>query len=182
MKELLEMSFKDYRAIPAINNSSLQEIRHSIDKYIHNIDNPKKGDFFTFGQAYHKYILERHEFEDEFFVMPEVDRRTKLGKLAWAEAQEQSEGKTVIAFKDYEKIKAMSRRLQKDSMISNILKQGVCEKTIVGSLGGIKCKGRYDLILEESKIVVDFKTTKDCSKESFITSLYKYGYARQASF
>ena len=61
-----------------------------------------------FGSACHKYILERDDFDREFAVALNVDRRTKSGKEEYAKWLEENEGKYVVSSDDMEKIKAMA--------------------------------------------------------------------------
>ena len=50
----------------------------------------------VFGTAVHVATLEAEAFPDRYHVMPKVDRRTTIGKAAYAAALNEAEGKVVL--------------------------------------------------------------------------------------
>ena len=70
----------EYRAHPAISKSDLFKITKSPLHFKWSMENKEeKTAALIFGSACHKYILERDDFDSEFAVALNVDRRTKAG-------------------------------------------------------------------------------------------------------
>ena len=92
----------------SVSNSMLKILSRSPAALHHYMINEKKqSDAMIFGSAFHKFILERDDFEEEFIVAPKVDRRTKEGKAAWLEFLEQSKDKNVITIDEFFTLQSM---------------------------------------------------------------------------
>ena len=73
-----------YDDLPGVRRSDLWLINKSPEHFYYFTHNrPEPTPSLIFGQAAHKYILERDHFDEEFAIRPDVDRRTKAGKEAW---------------------------------------------------------------------------------------------------
>lgn len=100
------MPQSEYRAHPAISKSDLFKITKSPLHFKWSMENrEEKTAALIFGSACHKYILERDDFDSEFAVALNVDRRTKSGKEEYAKWLEENEGKDVVSSDDMEKSK-----------------------------------------------------------------------------
>ena len=109
MQTGIVMPQSEYRAHPAISKSDLFKITKSPLHFKWSMENREdKTAALIFGSACHKYILERDDFDSEFAVALNVDRRTKTGKEEYAKWLEENEGKDVVSSDDMEKIKAMA--------------------------------------------------------------------------
>ena len=104
-----KMQITSYELSPAVNKSTLWEMRKSPLHYWHLMHDTPKPDTpaMKFGRAVHKRILEPVEFSADYAVAPVCDRRTKEGKAIWAELQES--GKEIISAEDMETIEAMEK-------------------------------------------------------------------------
>lgn len=68
-------------------------------------ENPEEPtEALTVGSAFHKIVLEPHDFDSEFVVSPLFDRRTKQGKADYEEFVAQSNGRQIITQEQYEMI------------------------------------------------------------------------------
>ena len=89
------MTETEYRNHPAVSRSELWRIRESPQKFAwYKQHPPEPTPALLFGQVFHKLVLEPNLFEQEFVVAPECDRRTKAGKMAWADFQMEAQNKT----------------------------------------------------------------------------------------
>lgn len=179
------MTEQDYRTYPAISRSDLWHIRESPEKLKYYMDHPEPPTpALIFGQVFHKLALEPDDFFTEFSVAPNIDRRTKDGKAAWAEFIASSDSKTVIDADSYQKAKDMVNALYSVPMVEKLL-NGHHELPLfwTDDLTGEDCKCRLDCLTEvkNQPIIVDLKTTADASTDGFMRSAIKYGYDFQAA-
>ncbi|MCM1329975.1 MAG: PD-(D/E)XK nuclease-like domain-containing protein [Ruminococcus sp.] len=179
------MTEKEYREHPAVSRSELWRISESPEKFRYYKDNPPKSTpALTFGQAFHKAVLLTDEFDGEFAVAPQVDRRTKDGKTAWAAFEQSAEGKTVISADDWETIAAMRDKLFSDEYSRRLL-SGEHEKEFfwTDDLTSEPCKCRADALCEAGgiNIIADVKTAADARTEPFTRKAFTYGYHMQAA-
>jgi hypothetical protein len=121
---------------------------------------------------------------EQFAVAPNVDRRTKAGKEAFAEFENQSQGKTVVSFDMVEQATAMCEALNQNDFVKKLLK-GEKEKPFfwVDEMTGEECKCRTDVLTEigESLVIVDLKSADCAETETFMRSAIKYGYDFQSA-
>lgn len=178
------MTQNEYRAYPAISRSDLFKLKKSPLHYKYASEHKEEPTpALNFGSAAHKYILEREDFDTEFAIAPNVDKRTKEGKAVFAEFQERSEGKTIISVDDFEKIKEMAKAIDEHPIASDLIK-GKHEVSLfwVDADTGEECKIRPDCIHEDGNgvVIVDYKTTATVEDGAFEKSCRKYGYKLQA--
>ena len=177
------LPFEEYLEIDAISNSYLSRLAECPAKaQVPRPDSPS----LAFGRAAHKFILEGTEtFFAEYAVAPQVDRRTKAGKNAWREFEEQSDGKTVISVDDFTRLINMRMAVYDHPMAAKLLGEGVREQTVIWREPEtwLLCKCRPDALPDEGRrTLVDLKTARDAGEHAFTRSVVNYGYARQAAF
>jgi len=137
------------------------------------------------GRAVHSYVLEGDAvFFERFVVAPECDRRTIVGKEAWANFIEESDGKTPITQKDFINIYQMNESVRAHPFAAELLADGIAETTAIwkDKKTGITCKCRPDWTTSEGNFLVDLKTTKDSGEYGFGKSVSTYRYFQQNSF
>ena len=148
-------------------------------------DNPQEpSEDMVLGSAFHKIVLEPETFGDEFVVMPNFDRRTKEGKLKYAEFVELSEGKTVIIQDQLETICGM-----RDSIMSNPyarkLINGNVEQSMyfTDDLTKVECKCRPDVWrkVADRVVITDLKSAKSVMPNEFMRDCVKYHYDLQTA-
>lgn len=178
----------NYDNIPAVRRSDLWEIRKSPAHYLYKVTHQEEQTpALAFGSAAHKYILEPHDFWDEYALVPEVDRRTKDGKAVWNQYQKELDetGKSGLKIENYEVIQDMDRAIMANPTASALLKTGYHEVPIqwTDAETGELCKCRPDCLTtyQGDKYIVDYKTTVSCEDGAFERSCRAYGYKLQAA-
>ena len=179
------MTEKEYRAHPAISRSELWRIRESPEKFKWFKEHPEPPTpALIFGQVFHKLALEPLTFGDEFAVAPNVDRRTKDGKAAWAEFTAAADGKTVITQDVFDKASEMVCALYSAPFVKKLL-DGEHELPLfwTDEMTSEPCKVRLDTLTEigGQPVIVDLKTSADASTDGFMRSAVRLGYHFQAA-
>lgn len=180
------MTEREYRAAEGVSRSQLWRLHEgSPEKFKYAEEHPEDPTpALIFGQMVHKMVLEPETFNEEFAVAPEVDRRTKEGKAAWALFNEMNEGKTIVKAEDYDTACAMRNALIGNDLVTKLL-SGDHEVPLFWTdvLTGETCKVRLDCYtsMKNRSIIVDYKTTADASTEAFMRSAINYGYDFQAA-
>lgn len=179
------MTEQEYRKHPAISRSELFKISESPEKFKYYREHPEESTpALVFGQLFHAMALQPEMVNEQFAVAPNVDRRTKAGKEAFAEFEAQAEGKTIVSVDMVEQATAMCEALNKNEFVKKLFK-GEKEKPFfwVDEMTGEKCKCRVDVLTEvgENIIIIDLKTTDNAETEAFIRSAIKYGYDFQSA-
>jgi len=179
------MTEREYRASDGISRSELWRLRESPEKFLWYQEHPEEPTpALIFGAMVHKLVLEPEDFDNEYAVAPEVDRRTKEGKAAWQEFVDGTGDKTVVTVADYEKAKEMAAKVKDTPFVDKLL-AGEHEKPILwdDDLTGELCKVRLDCLstVTGEPVIVDYKTAADASTEAFIRAAINYGYDFQAA-
>lgn len=187
MSEIKRISFPDYAASTAINNSFLGDVRRSPLHAIYRRDNPRDTEAMARGRALHTLVLEPGEFEQAYVVAPACDRRTKEGKALWSEFEAKAAGRVVLKEEEADLVDAMARSIDMHPAASKIIK--LVEATELSLFWtdeptGIDCKARVDALAKigNDVLAVDIKTSRDASPAEFGRSIYNFGYHRQAAF
>ena len=179
------MTEQEYRQHPAISRSELFKISESPEKFKYYREHPEDPTpALVFGQLFHAIALQPETVWEQFAVMPNVDRRTKAGKEAFAEFEAQADGKTIVPVDMVEQASAMCDALNKNEFVKKLLK-GEKEKPFfwVDDMTNEQCKCRVDCLSEvgENLIIVDLKSTDNAETEAFMRSAIKYGYDLQSA-
>lgn len=179
------MTEQEYRKHPAISRSELFKISESPEKFKYYREHPEEPTpALVFGQLFHAMALTPETAWERFAAMPNVDRRTKEGKEAFAEFEASAEGKTIVSVDMVEQATAMCEALNKNDFVKKLLK-GEKEKPFfwVDEMTGENCKCRTDVLTEigENLIIVDLKSTDNAETEAFMRSAIKYGYDLQSA-
>ncbi len=133
-----------------------------------------------FGSCVHKLVLEPDEFNNEFAIMPDIDKRTKEGKELYAQFMTQHEGKTLLNNEDFERARWCSQIALE--IAGTFFKNGKAEQSYFGELDGVPVRCRPDYYIEDKGIIIDVKTTADASKDGFTKSVANFGYHIQNAF
>ena len=179
------MTEAEYRKHPAISRSELFKISESPEKFRYYKEHPEDPTpSLVFGQLFHAMALQPETVNEQFAVAPNVDRRTKAGKEAFAEFEAEAESKTVVPTDMYQQAAEMCEALSCNAFVQKLL-QGEKEKAFFwdDDLTGESCKCRVDCLtnLADSLIVVDLKTADSAETEAFMRSAIKYGYDLQSA-
>ena len=179
-----DLSAKYYHQLPYVSNSYLGKLKHC----------PATAQepwtvtaAMTYGRAFHTYILEPNQFKKEFFVVPDVDGRTSIGRKLKANAVLDNLGKEALQAADVEPLIGMGKSVSAHPSARVLLRNCYVEVTLIwdhvmpdGSK--IRMKARVDAIPKDAHgILADLKSAKDASEVGFLRSIVQFGYYRQAA-
>lgn len=174
-----------YDGWTGINASSLKKFLVSPMHYKSWLDNKaeeKTGDAFRFGTAFHMAVLEADRFAGHFLQAPEVDRRTKEGKMIWADFQNNLNlnGDNYLTKQEYEALVNMVFLVNHNKFWNDIqrdTKSEFCEAGFECEYLGIKIKGRIDYFNATKNVIIDWKTINDTpTKRTVKSEIYSKGY------
>jgi len=170
-----------------ITNSRLKMFIEKCPRaFQHVIDNPiKTTAAMKFGTAFHMYVLEPGQFLKHYAIEPDgIDKRTTLGKSTLLQFNESLNGREAISHKDYSLIVNMTRNLEVNEHYSLLNNCTQFEKIYLWKNEGfdILCKGKLDAVNTKDKYIVDLKTTRDASPETFKETIINQKYHMQAAF
>ncbi len=179
------MTEKEYRQHPAISRSELFKIKESPEKFRYYKDNPEEPTpALIFGQLFHAMALQPDTVKEQFAVAPNVDRRTKAGKEAYAEFEQYAQGKTVVTADMAELASEMCDALMNNKNAQKLL-NGAKETEFfwIDELTGEECKCRTDVLatIGDLNIIVDLKSAESAATETFTKDAVKYGYDFQSA-
>ena len=166
-----------------VSNSMLSNISVSPEYFKHMYDNQQSPTpAMKLGSAIHMMILEPMKFTQHYAIQPKFDKRTKQGKIDSAEFEKQNQFKTIISESDYALCEQICFTAMRDDTVSKLLQNGEAEKIITWTNKSydVKCKGMLDY--HRDNMIIDIKTTKDCSYNGFMKSMRQYKYHKQAAF
>ena len=174
------MTGEEYRGIEALNAGKYLPLSKSP---AHCQVPAEETPAMRFGAAYHCAILEPHRYAGDYAVAPKIDKRTKAGKLVWAQWQEENDGKAVISQEDADTIGSMAEVLKSHETASLLLSRGQKEVSLFWQCPhtGILCKARLDSWDGENAIIPDLKTSNNAAPQAFQKSVANYFYHLQAA-
>lgn len=187
MAKFEEISNTEYRKREGLASTDIKRMMKSMAHWKYFIEHPeqeKDTPSLRFGRACHKFMLEPYDFDNEYAIMPKVDRRTKEGKEIYAKFEQESAGKEIIDEETYDKLTDMRDVLYKTPYVKNLI-NGEHEKSFfwTDEATGIKCKCRPDSFgtFGSHNIIVDYKTSENAETDAFMKSALKFNYDVQAA-
>jgi len=186
------MKFKDghhvisndnYHDSDGISRSRLMNFQKS-PKHYQQPKEFKGSSAMVLGSLVHNILLEPALFDIEFAVVPEINKRTKIGKMQWEAFQLEHQGKTLVTQEQLETANLMCAAVMENKDAKALLSHdALVENSIYWEHKETKIqyKCRPDFWCKESGLVVDLKTTADASPWSFSNSAYKFNYFTQAA-
>lgn len=196
------VSFDEYVSWDAVNHSKLVGFKNTPAHarwLFTNESPPTKAK--EFGWLAHLAILEPERLWRECTVRPDVDGRTREGKIVLAAFKKEAAGKSLITEEDAGKLRAITRNIR-DHVTANeyVTGRGFNEASIVWLDAETQklCKARLDRIavvstmpglnpdmLPQTKqfmLMIDVKTLGDVATlRNFERAIYNYDYGSQAA-
>jgi exodeoxyribonuclease VIII len=88
----------DYRSMSGLNQSYLKKVyTHGVIHAENQRLNPmEKTPALVMGSLFHTLVLEENEFTARYAVLPDIDRRTKEGKIIYSEFEQASGGRDLV--------------------------------------------------------------------------------------
>jgi hypothetical protein len=164
-----------------VSNSRLTAFKKSPKHLMHYLTRPKdETPAMIFGSAFHCYLLQFDLFYSKYAIAPEVDRRTKDGKLQWDEFVYNNEGKIVLSRNDYDKISMMNHSIYSNPMAGEILNNLTKREEIrtwINADTNVPMKG----IIDGQGFIMDLKTCADAEPTKFARDAFYMNYHRQAA-
>ena len=183
---MYDLFIEDYHNGPGISRSGLMELKRSPYHYWCRYLNPDyksepSSPAQILGNALHTLILEPHQFEERYFVMPGFNKATKEGKAHWQTIQFELGNKQILSSNHYQIVQRMAESFQKHELASQFLEKAEIEQSIYWNdpETDVLCKCRPDIL--RANLVADLKTTQNGSAKSFSKAMYDYGYHIQAA-
>jgi hypothetical protein len=188
-----------YHANPAISHSKLECYRRRpalyFKKYVaKTLAPPEDTGAFRLGSAVHCAILEEKEFAARYILKPDCDRRTKEGKIQFAEFSAQHADKTLLDTDEMAQVVAMREAVAAHPIASQLLYDGHAEmtwrKAQPNALGALQCRTDWFSSLgcevtNGEPYALDLKTVESLDSDAFRNferAAFSYGYHRQAGF
>ena len=140
---------------------------------------------FRLGSAFHKLALERETFDVEYAVVPEVDRRTKVGKEVYAQFTEKAGNRTILSYDEMQTAAGMVNALMANPTARVLVERGLKEQSIFWKEEntGVELKCRPDILLPEDvlRVIADLKSCASADTDSFTRECLRLGYDVQAA-
>lgn len=190
----MKMPDPEYRALQAVNYSSLKKIADSPLHYWHEVLNPEREKkeptpAMVLGSAIHCLCLEGLEtFAKQYIRAGKFDRRTKEGKANYEAYLEAKGDATELSWELWDQTHAVAAAVLKSPMAQALIEgaNGHSEEVVqwFDKETGMLCKCKADRIqtIDHETYVVDLKTTRDASPQSFARDMANLRYHWQAAF
>ena len=180
---IYDMSNEEYHSSLGISRSGIMTFKKSPKHFWHEYlkDGKKKQKTSAakeFGSAFHPYILEPDLFERDFcFEDQKIDARTKEGRLYREKFSMQNQGKTILSFDQYKRLRSMVESIHSNPVSVALIDSAQYEKSFfwIDIDTGVLCKCRPDILQLGAGIICDLKSTADGETHSFRYSIKKYG-------
>jgi len=177
---------------PCFTNSKATVLKRSpqefYERFVTKTWQDKPSDALLLGSLVHCMAMEPETFSDRFAVIPKADGRTKEGKAIKAAFFEMYMDKDVELVTDdlfktaQNCVAALASHSWFGPLIANMPANAIIERPVYWNWLGVDCAGTPDMLLLDSELIIDIKTTKDARPGMFTRSIGDFGYARQAAF
>ena len=177
------MTEAQYRAVDAINISSLKHMSRSPAHYRAALEHPREATpAQLLGSMLHATVAEPQR--THYVVRPDgLSFASKEGK-AWRDSQTHP----ILGGDDDDAVQAMYRSLWRSERAKRMIVGATKECAVfeIHQPTGLLLKGRIDLFnfdrAKKEVSIADIKTTDDASPGEFARSVRKWGYHRQAAY
>lgn len=182
---LYNISNEEYHSAEGFSRSQLMSLSkspyHFWYEHLSGLTEKKAStDAMILGNAVHTLLLQPDLFNDEYIVMPPMDRRTTAGKEIYAAFMAESQGKIILTAEQNDKAFAIRDGVQEHKIFHELTNKAQFEQSIfwTDKETGIQFKARPDIW--SSRMIVDLKTTKDANVNRFKYDALSKGYYLQA--
>lgn len=180
---VLNLDEQIYHAQPEISKHGLDLINKCPAVYNHyrTVEKEPPTPAMVFGSLAHKMVVE--DREDTLYAMPKIDRRTKEGKTEYEYHAGLAQGKTVVSPEELATLRGMRDAVRQHTAQRLFDDMRCAEASLFWNDQDYftACRGRTDMICHDG-LIVDYKTTDDCSEKSFLRSVVNFRYHVQAAF
>ena len=157
-----------------LSYSSLKEFAKSPAHYIAYLNGDKEpSKEMIFGSMLHCLLLQPKEFNSQFAVMPNVDRRTSEGKATYAKFMSEAEGKSVVQESELEDANRLVEKVMMQDHFRKLVSDcNIFENEFRQDIDGLPFRGFIDG--EADNYVLEVKTASDAQ--------YRLSHDRTAEF
>lgn len=138
------------------------------------------------GSAVDCLIFEPDEWNNQFIIAPEINRRTNAGKDEWAAllADAAKTKRQLISEADHFEALQTAKAVRTNPVMADIMSSGSAQKVFVWEdpVTGLLCKCKADWYDEASGTLMDLKTGRDADPVNFAKAIANFGYHIQAAF
>lgn len=175
---------KDHISASDIKNFLVSPRYYFYKTYEEKKESNDKERHFIIGSALHELILEAEMFKTNYVVSPKFDMRTTVGKTAFAEFQQQAEGKTILNIDEYELIVRMAESAIRNKTFKELIVDSYRELSCytIDEKTGLKLRMRPDSFAKDKNTITDIKSCQQSNYKSFKSDIYKYGYSISTAF
>ena len=191
MRELLNISYEEYEALPGLRASDLKKAQQSMLAYKWHMDHKHDDDdddktespSLRIGSALHCAILEPEDYSSRYGVYEGIRR----GK-EWDSFKANHPGMTMLSKGEAKKIDHMRKAYLANQLMVDMIRPSLTEVSVQFEIAGRACKARFDALDTGSAAdsiparIIDVKSASDVSKPGFQVDAKKYGYPLQAGF
>lgn len=179
------VTMERYLSWPYVSASKLKTLHSSAAKVKYDMDGGPRRETpaLALGTTIHACVLEPQAFHRTYVIEPEINKRTKVGKLEFAALLERVENKNqiLISKDDYSTCNAIAKRLGEDEIAAEMLSgKGKNEVSVVWDheATGLRCKARIDRLTDWKGFTchIDLKSTVDASPDGYPYQCRKYNY------
>ncbi|MBR6611350.1 MAG: PD-(D/E)XK nuclease-like domain-containing protein, partial [Campylobacter sp.] len=149
---LIKMNEREYHAHHALGSSDIKQLLVNPHGFRQEKPSSKA---LELGSLVHKLILEPQEFESSYYVLDNIDKRTKEGKERYlkALAEAEAENKEIIDIATYNQGKDIAEAF-KNSAVSKLITDGVAEYCAFSEIDGVAVKCKPDYYRSDKKIII----------------------------
>jgi|TARA_R110000787_G_scaffold16014_2_gene49060 hypothetical protein len=144
-----------------------------------NLPKPKDSTFSLGLCIYEKIVNPLDSFKKKYIVSPKFDKRTKLGKEKYANFMDiESIDKIIISQDDNNLIdEIITNILINEKLYNKIIDSNFdCSVYLIDKISGLKIKLKTDIFIKD-KLIIDFKSSKDSSINSFKSEIDYNNYS-----
>ena len=180
MQMIRNLPASEYHKINALSASSAKLLLRSPAHFLAAMESPREPTAaMRLGTLCHTMLFEPAKLNEEFAVMPKVDKRTKFGKEAAQQFEEENVGKVIVDEYQFEKAKAIAEAAKSHPIVQEYMKGGDAEVTMLWDQYGLPCKARVDYLCGD--VIFDLKTCQDASPDGFAKQIGVFQYHLQAA-
>lgn len=169
-------SLKKYWSSTALKYLKSTSPEHFFAKYILDSEPVKQTQAMLLGSLVHSLILTPDEFDKEYFVMPDLDLRTKIDKERKAQLVSANPGKIPVEQEMYDKARAMFDSASKNPQITELIGPAQKELSYFWEcpFSGLNFRAKIDALGPMG--MVELKTAQDASLEGFQRQVFNMNY------
>ncbi len=176
-----DLSIQDYHSLPGYGSTLIRAGDRSGLHLLQARNETKTSAAMDLGTAFHSAYLEPGKFKSRYIFAEYRDQRTSEFKR-WAKQQDAT--KEILHFDMSETIQGMLDSANTNKLATSLMSNGIVEESTfwLDEKTGVLCKSRTDYVSSGlGEQIVDIKTCKDASFDTFQRTVVTMGYHIQAA-